>query len=128
MRVGYIQTAGNAIMLDQIVQQQEEITQLRAELEQTRVQLAGCGVAAKQNTEKSRTFRVLQDSYGWSASYADVCDAVDREIELRAERDMYKEALEEISKLFPKLNERHLVLARGISRRALEATNDTTDL
>ena len=43
--------------------------------------------------------------------------------QLRAERDRYKEALEEISKLFPKLNERHLVLARGISRRALEATN-----
>lgn len=58
-----------------------------AEIEQLRVQLAGCGVAAMQNTETSKAQRVEKGSYGYSESYADVCRAVDREIELRNERD-----------------------------------------
>ncbi len=58
-----------------------------AENERLRVQLAGCGVAAMQNTESSKAQRVQKESYGWSESYGDVCRAVDREIELRAERD-----------------------------------------
>ena len=56
-----------------------------AELEQTRVQLAGCGVAAMQNTEGSKAHRIERGAYGWSESYGDVCRMVDSEIELRAE-------------------------------------------
>ena len=61
-----------------------EVERLTADLEQTRVQLAGCGVAAMQNTEESKANRVERGAYGWSASYGDVCRMVDREIELRA--------------------------------------------
>jgi len=65
----------------------DAIEALQAENERLRVQLAGCGVAAMQNTESSKAQRVQKESYGWSESYGDVCRAVDREIELRAERD-----------------------------------------
>jgi hypothetical protein len=65
----------------------DAIESLQAENEQLRIQLAGCGVAAMQNTESSKAQRVQKGSYGWSGSYGDVCRAVDREIELRTERD-----------------------------------------
>jgi hypothetical protein len=61
----------------------EEITRLRDENEQLRVQLAGCGVVALGNTIKAVKQRVSKGDYGWSASYGDVCDAVDREMRLR---------------------------------------------
>ncbi len=58
---------------------------IRAENERLIVQLAGCGVAALGNTESSKAHRAKQGDYGYSESYADVCRAVDREIELRAQ-------------------------------------------
>jgi gamma-glutamyl phosphate reductase len=62
----------------------DEIMFLRAEIEQLRVQLAGCGVVAKCNTETSRAKQKCeQGDYGWSQSYQDVSNAVDREIKLR---------------------------------------------
>lgn len=62
-----------------------EVERLKSDLEQTQVQLAGCGVAAMQNTEGSKAHRVERGAYGWSDSYGDVCRMVDREIELRAD-------------------------------------------
>ena len=59
------------------------IKALREEVEQLRVQLAGCGVAAMQNTEQSKASRAKPGDYGYSESYGDVCRAVDREIALR---------------------------------------------
>lgn len=56
---------------------------LQEEVEQLRVQLAGCGVAAMQNTRDSVALRAKPGDYGWSASYGDVCAAVDREMDLR---------------------------------------------
>lgn len=56
---------------------------LKQEVEQLRVQLAGCGVVAMQNTRSSVALRCVPGEYGWSASYGDVCRAVDREMELR---------------------------------------------
>jgi len=55
------------------------------ELERTRVQLAGCGVAAMGNTRETlaRNKEVKQGDYGWSASYGDCLRAAEREIELR---------------------------------------------
>ena len=47
------------------------------------VQLAGCGVAADQNTEESIKNRITPDNEYYSASYQSVCNAVDREIALR---------------------------------------------
>ena len=62
-----------------------ENERLRADLEQTRVQLAGCGVIAMCNTENSlREQMPAPGSYGYSASLADVKRAVRREIVLRA--------------------------------------------
>jgi hypothetical protein len=57
------------------------------EIETLRIQLAGCGVAAMQNTESSVKARITAESPGWSASYGDVCRAVDREMQLRQRVD-----------------------------------------
>lgn len=66
----------------------DKVDELTAELEQCRVQLAGCGVAAMQNTESSKAERAKQGDYGWSGSYRDVCNAVDREIAYRKQIDV----------------------------------------
>lgn len=60
-----------------------QIERLRNELEQLRVQLAGCSVAALSNTDASVSQRARPGDYGWSPAYQDVCAAVDREIALR---------------------------------------------
>ena len=67
----------------------KSVNKLIATIEQLRVQLAGCGVAAMQNTEKSMKDRAKDGDYGYSASYSDVCKAVDREVR-------YREALKDI--------------------------------
>jgi len=55
-----------------------------------RMRLAACGVAAMCNTKESiRQQRIKKSSPYFSASYADVCAAVDREI-------CYREALQAI--------------------------------
>lgn len=59
------------------------IESLKDKIEQLRLQLAGCGVAALANTRDSAKQRIDRDSPYWSASYKDVCDAVDREMVLR---------------------------------------------
>ena len=64
-----------------------EVRRLQAEIEQMRCQLAGCGVAALENTVSSRSRRAVRGDYGHSASYEDVCNAVDREISLREENE-----------------------------------------
>lgn len=56
-----------------------------AECEKLRMQLAACGVATKENTRKSREQRINKSSPFWTASYGDICEAVDREIALREE-------------------------------------------
>lgn len=83
------------------VTMQEETDELRAalkerdaEIEQLRVQLAGCGVAAMQNTESSKADRVTRGGYGWSESYGDVCRMVDREIAQRVVMQQALDALE----------------------------------
>ena len=58
-------------------------------LEFERMRLTACGVAAMSNTRETVKQRIGKDHVYYSASYGDVCDAVDREI-------MYREALESI--------------------------------
>lgn len=62
-----------------------ELDRLCAELETERMRLAGCGVAAMANTPTTVAQRITRDNPYWSASYGDVCRAVDREMALRAE-------------------------------------------
>lgn len=56
------------------------VKKLKEELEVERMRLAGCGVVAMQNTSDSLKERIGRDNPYWSASYADVCRAVDAEI------------------------------------------------
>jgi hypothetical protein len=78
--------------------QYERITELEAQLEHERVRLAGCGVAAMLNTETSKAERALPGDYGYSASYGDVRNAVDREIELRTRVEELEAQLAEVEK------------------------------
>ena len=60
------------------------------ELEIERMRLAACGVAAMCNTKKAaRQQRIKKSNPYYSASYGDVCRAVDREMK-------YRKALEDI--------------------------------
>lgn len=59
------------------------VAELKADVEAERMRLVGCGVAALMNTEESKANRVSKDNPYWSASYQDVCNAVDREIQHR---------------------------------------------
>jgi hypothetical protein len=54
---------------------EEEIAALRREVETLNLKLAGCGVAAMQNTEKTIKQRIDTGNPYYSASYGDVCDA-----------------------------------------------------
>jgi hypothetical protein len=77
----------------------EHIDALEAEHETLRMKLAGCGVAALCNTEASiKEHRITKDNPYWSASYEDVCDAVDREIKLRENLYILTQELEVKSK------------------------------
>lgn len=63
----------------------EMLRRASALLEVERMRLAACGVAAMQNTPATIAQRVDRNSPYYSASYEDVCRAVDREISLRAQ-------------------------------------------
>lgn len=62
----------------------QQVEALRQERETLDIKLAGCGVAALSNTDETRAQRIGRDNPYWSASYGDVCNAVDREMALRA--------------------------------------------
>ncbi len=62
-----------------------EIAELKAKLETERLRLAACGVAAMANTRATAEQRLTKDNPYWSASYGDVCAAVDREMSYRDE-------------------------------------------
>lgn len=91
-----------AYLLDwQILTEQLKIklSEKEREIEKLRIQLAACGVAAQSNTEQSiKDNRITRENECWSASYEDVCIAVDREIEYRTDYYKLKSQLSEISK------------------------------
>ena len=74
------------------------VLKLKDELETERMRLAGCGVAAMMNTRSSVKARIGRDNPYWSASYGDVCRAVDAEIELREEVARLNEEIEFLQK------------------------------
>lgn len=73
----------------------EERDRLIEEVEVERMKVVACGVAATQNTEFTRQQRIPRDNPYYSASYADVCNAVDREMELRSKVETIADLLRE---------------------------------
>jgi uncharacterized protein YjbI with pentapeptide repeats len=70
-------------------EKREEIS----ETEKLRMQLAACGVAAMSNTKDTAAARLEPGHPYYSASYGDVCRAVDREMTLRSELDRARKAV-----------------------------------
>ena len=75
----YIAAANPAAVLELIA----EVERLQEELELERMRLAACGVAAMCNTSRTINDRLPPGHRCYSASYADVCRAVDSEIAWR---------------------------------------------
>ena len=69
----------------------ENIMELEKNYETLQMKLVACGVAAMQNTESSIKGRLSPDQEYYSASYQDVCNAVDREMKLESENKLLKE-------------------------------------
>jgi len=97
----------------EIVRRYNGYADQQKEIKQLRVQLAGCGVAAMQNTTKSIKQRAKKGVYGWSASYQDVCDAIDREMKLRGENAGQQALIEQ------------MVEACDEMRRHIDSTEDS---
>jgi hypothetical protein len=83
-----------ATALEQIAMLTAEHAALKAERETLELKLAACGVASFMNTTNTIKDRIAPGHPYWSASYGDVCRAVDREMELRAENVGLKTILE----------------------------------
>lgn len=77
-------------------QLERDLAAARAEAERERMRLAACGVAALQNTEASIAVRLEPGHEYYSASYGDVCRAVDREMAHRAEAARLREAIDDL--------------------------------
>jgi hypothetical protein len=71
----------------------EDAWETRRTSEQLQMQLAACGVAAMSNTPETVAQRITRDNPYWSASYGDVCAAVDREMLLRSQLAEAREKL-----------------------------------
>jgi hypothetical protein len=79
--------------------QEDHVRSLEEDLVTARLQLAACGVAALGNTEKAVAERINKGNPYWSASYGDVCGAVDREMQYRAEMRSARDFISEIRSL-----------------------------
>lgn len=74
---------GELPLRDIITVHAAEIERLTQGLENERIRLAACGVVALSNTVGTVAQRLPRENQHWSASYGDVCSAVDREMDLR---------------------------------------------
>jgi hypothetical protein len=77
------------------------VAELEADCEKLRVQLAACGVAALENADDRLSKRITPENPYWSASYEDVCTAVDREVSHRSALAAAKAENERLRKLIP---------------------------
>lgn len=68
---------------------------LKEDLERERMRLTACDVAALCNTDKTKAERIDSNSPYYSTSYLDTCNAVDREMNLRAENVRLVETLKD---------------------------------
>lgn len=86
-----------------------EIKKLNEECEVWRIKLAACGVAALSNTHKSiKDRRIDSNNPYYSASYSDVCDAVDREIALREDNEKKDAEIARLRKALEMIKENSL--------------------
>lgn len=92
--------AGQSIVENWELSQQDEMevlkkrqNEMEEQIKELQCKLAGCGVAAMQNTRHTIARRIAPGEYGYSMSYAEVCRAVDREIALREQCDELLAAL-----------------------------------
>jgi hypothetical protein len=91
----------------------QDLARLRKELERERIRLAACTQAALDNTDDAiKERRLSQDNEYWSATYGDVCAAVDREIALRQENARLREEKESLTNLWNDANKDVLSLER----------------
>lgn len=91
-----------------------ENAELKVALETERLRLAACGVAAMQNTKESQgKNRVDKDSPYYSGSYANVCDAVDREMSLMAQLSEAERRAERMGELLKRATFQHTGLLCG---------------
>lgn len=72
---------------------EEAAAQAASLLETERMRLVACGVAAMANTVEARGERLARDHPCYSASYGDVCNAVDREMTHRGQLDKIVEII-----------------------------------
>ena len=84
------------------------LERLRNDLERERVRLAACGVAAMQNTRSSARDRIAHDSFAWSASYSDVCRAVDKEMDERERAERAEAERDTLAAIVRAADEMHL--------------------
>jgi Protein of unknown function (DUF551) len=100
--------------------QAARIAELADELETERMRLVACGVVAMQNTETSKAERIGKDHKYWSASYGDVCRAIDAEIALQTKNEeLERDAAHwiPVSERLPEPDDECLVWAKGINGR-----------
>lgn len=88
----------------------DEVATLRAELETERMRLAVCTAAALGNTPEAVAQRLPREHPYWSASYGDVCAAVDREMALRARLTQLETALGSLVALYGPDTDYHHVI------------------
>lgn len=92
--------------------QREQLEQAQEELESERIRLAACATAALGNTEAARSERLAPTHPYYSASYGDVCRAVDREIAYHDRAEKAEQQLAQVTQ-----NEaRYISLIRAIVR------------
>lgn len=88
-------SAQKADGIRRIEQLTSEVIERDNEIDRLRMQLAACGVAALANTRESSALdRIPPSNPAYSASYADVCAAVEREIAQREEIDRLRKQIE----------------------------------
>lgn len=94
------ETIGRTMDVELAIAFAKRLDVVRDELETERMRLAACGVAAMCNTPESAAKQRLDGgSQYWSASYMDICNAIDREILLRARSEKLAEALSRFAKI-----------------------------
>lgn len=103
-----------------------ERDEARAQLEREQIRLAACATAALGNTPEQVAKRIEPDHPYYSASYGDVCRAVDREIEYREIAARLGTALEQAEHTIAELEE-----AAGVGlheqRRQMEQTKERAE-